>query len=223
MKKILISTSILSANFAYIGEEVKNVIKAGSDIIHFDVMDNFYVKNLTFGPVIYEAIRNYGINAPIEIHLMTRLSKRLILEFIEKGADCIIFHPEICKDTNQILKLIKTNGCKSGIAFNPNVSLSFLESSKKYLDIALIMSVNPGLGGQKFIESSLKKISEARKIIKKTGEKILLSVDGGINSRNVAKIVSSGPDILVIGSAIFNSSNYKTEIKKIRNYFNIKY
>jgi ribulose-phosphate 3-epimerase len=219
MSKALIAPSILSADFARLGEEVESVLKAGADIIHFDVMDNHYVPNLTFGPMICEALRKYGISAPIDVHLMTKPVDGLIASFAKAGATYITFHPEASLHVDRSLQLIRDHGCKAGLAFNPATPLDCLEYVWEKLDLILLMSVNPGFGGQKLIPRVLSKISEVRALIDSENSKHqpLLEVDGGINLDNFGKVARAGADIFVVGSAIFNhKGQYKDIIGKMR-------
>ncbi|QJC36628.1 ribulose-phosphate 3-epimerase [Enterobacteriaceae endosymbiont of Donacia simplex] len=215
MKNNLIAASILSANFTYLGKEIKDVLKAGVDIIHFDVMDNHYVPNLTIGPLVLKSLRENGIKCIIDVHLMTQNIDNLIIEFIKSGANSIIIHPESSYHLDKSISLIKNYGCKAGLALNPSTSLNCLEYLIHKLDLILVMSVNPGFEGQKFLSHIYKKIIQVEKIIHK--KNILLEVDGGININNIKKIAISGANVFVIGSAIFKSKipYYKT-IKNIR-------
>ena len=223
MKKAIIAPSILSADFARLGEEVDAVLKAGADIIHFDVMDNHYVPNLTVGPIVCESLRKYGIKAPIDVHLMTKPVDRLIIDFAKAGATYITFHPEASEHVDRSLKLIIDCGCKAGLAINPSTSIDCLEYVAEKLSLILLMSVNPGFGGQKFIASALPKISEVRNLIQSKANtnnsaSPLLEVDGGINLDNIKKVAMAGADIFVMGSAIFNAKDtYKATIAKIKN------
>lgn len=220
----LIAPSILSADFARLGEEVAKVLEAGADIIHFDVMDNHYVPNLTVGPIVCKALRQYGITAPIDVHLMTKPVDRLIVDFAAAGATYITFHPEASEHVDRSLQLIIDNGCMAGLVLNPATSIDCLEYVWDKLSLILLMSVNPGFGGQKFIASTLPKIKKVHDlIIKKADSKIipkLLEVDGGINLDNIQQIAEAGADICVMGSAIFNAkTDYKTTIDDIKKLF----
>ncbi|ANF17236.1 ribulose-phosphate 3-epimerase [Buchnera aphidicola (Schlechtendalia chinensis)] len=215
--KILLAPSILSADCSRIGEEIKNVLKSGGDIIHFDVMDNHYVPNLTFGPMVLQSIRNFGITSIIDVHLMVTPVDSLIVQFSKAGADFITIHPESTNHLDRSLELIKSCGCKAGIAINPATSLGVLEYVIEKLDIILLMSVNPGFSGQEFIPSTFKKLLKVRKLIDKSNRKIFLEVDGGINLTNIQKVASYGANILVIGSAIFKSKSYLKTIKEMRD------
>ena len=218
--KPLIAPSILSANFARLGEDVKDVLDAGADIIHFDAMDNHFVSNLTFGPLICEALRKFGIKSPIDVHLMMEPVDNIIPAFIDAGASYISFHPEATINVEKTLDFIRENGCKSGLAFSPAASLDILESVIEKVDIILIMSVNPGFGAQKFIPSSLTKLSQAKKIIQSSGRNIRLEIDGGVNIENISEIAAAGADTFVAGSAIFGSDNYTSTITSMRNKIN---
>jgi ribulose-phosphate 3-epimerase len=211
-----IAPSILSADFARLGEEVEAVVKAGADWIHFDVMDNHYVPNLTIGPIVCKALRAHGISMPIDVHLMVKPVDRLIDDFIESGASSITFHPEASEHVDRNLQQIRDGGCKAGLVLNPATSLSYLEHVMDKLDIILLMSVNPGFGGQSFIKSTLTKISAVRKLIDDSRCPIRLEVDGGINVDNIGDIGLAGADTFVAGSAIFNQSNYKKAISELR-------
>lgn len=211
-----IAPSILSADFARLGEEVEAVVNAGADWIHFDVMDNHYVPNLTIGPMVCKALRVHGISTPIDVHLMVKPVDRLIDDFIESGASSITFHPEASEHVDRNLQQIRDGGCKAGLVLNPATSLSYLEHVMDKLDIILLMSVNPGFGGQSFIKSTLTKISAVRKLIDDSRCPIRLEVDGGINVDNIGDIGLAGADTFVAGSAIFNQSNYKKAISELR-------
>ncbi|AMA64880.1 Ribulose-phosphate 3-epimerase [Candidatus Arsenophonus lipoptenae] len=216
MKKFLIAPSILSANFACLGDEIEKVIQAGADIIHLDIMDNHYVPNLSFGPIICKSLRNYGINIPIDVHLMAKPVDRLIPNFAKAGATYITFHVEASEHIDYTVQLIKEYGCKAGLAFNPTTSLHYLDYIIDKLDIILIMSVNPGFGGQTFIPQTIKKLQKVSKVIKDNNYNILLEVDGGININNIINVVNAGANTFVIGSAIFNTKDYKSVINAIR-------
>ena len=216
MSKYLIAPSILSADFARLGEEVRNVVAAGADIIHFDVMDNHYVPNLTIGPLICEAIRPH-VNVPIDVHLMVKPVDRIIPDFAKAGANIISFHPEASDHIDRTLSLIRDQGCKAGLAFNPATPLHYLEHVMDKVDLILIMSVNPGFGGQSFIGEALKKISLVRELINASGRDIMLEVDGGIKVENIAAVASAGADTFVAGSAIFGKPDYKAIIDAMRS------
>ena len=216
MTEFKIAPSILSADFARLGEEVEAVLAAGADIIHFDVMDNHYVPNLTIGPMVCKALRDYGITAPIDVHLMVSPVDQLIGDFAKAGASYITFHPEASNHVDRSLQLIKDAGCKAGLVFNPATPLDALSHVMDKLDMILLMSVNPGFGGQSFIPSTLSKLSEARELIDSTGRDIRLEVDGGVTTANIREIAQAGADTFVAGSAIFNTDDYKTVIDKMR-------
>lgn len=211
-----IAPSILSADFARLGEEVDNVLRDGADIVHFDVMDNHYVPNLTIGPLVCEALRNHGVSAPIDVHLMVKPVDRIIPDFASAGASYITFHPEASEHVDRSLGLIKESGCKSGLVFNPSTSLNYLEHVMDKVDMILLMSVNPGFGGQSFIPSSLDKLRSVRRIIDNSGRDIRLEIDGGVKIDNIREIAEAGADTFVAGSAIFNTNNYKTTIDAMR-------
>jgi len=217
MKDFLIAPSILSADFARLGEEVTSVLEAGADVVHFDVMDNHYVPNLTIGPMVCGALRNHGITAPIDVHLMVSPVDQMIVDFAKAGASYITFHPEATGHIDRSLQLIRDHGCKAGLAFNPATPLHCLEYLMDKLDVILLMSVNPGFGGQKFIPSTLRKLTQVRKLIDESGHKIRLEVDGGVGVQNIREIAEAGADMFVAGSAIFNSEDYAETIKAMRN------
>ena len=216
MKDFLIAPSILSADFARLGEEVDNVLAAGADVVHFDVMDNHYVPNLTIGPMVCKALRNHGVTAPIDVHLMVKPVDRMITDFAEAGASIITFHPEASEHIDRSLQLIKSFGCKAGLVFNPATPLHYLDYVMDKLDVILLMSVNPGFGGQSFIPSTLDKLREVRQRIDASGLDIRLEVDGGVKTSNIREIAEAGADMFVAGSAIFNANDYPTVIKEMR-------
>tara|TARA_R110002095_G_scaffold202040_1_gene183269 strand:- start:770 stop:1438 length:669 start_codon:yes stop_codon:yes gene_type:complete len=216
MTDFLIAPSILSADFARLGEEVEQVLAAGADVVHFDVMDNHYVPNLTIGPMVCKALRNHGVTAPIDVHLMVKPVDRMIGDFIEAGASYITFHPEASEHIDRSLQLIREGGCKAGLVFNPATPLHCLEHVMDRVDIILLMSVNPGFGGQSFIPSTLAKLKQARALIRASGRDIRLEVDGGVGVGNIAEIAAAGADMFVAGSAIFNTPDYAATIAALR-------
>ena len=215
-KTSLIAPSILSADFARLGEEVDNVLAAGADIVHFDVMDNHYVPNLTIGPMVCKALRNHGVTAPIDVHLMVSPVDRMIGDFAEAGATYITFHPEASDHIDRSLQLIEAAGCKAGLVFNPATPLHYLEHVMDRLDMVLLMSVNPGFGGQSFIPHTLEKLKAARKMIDDSGFDIRLEIDGGVKVDNIGEIAAAGADTFVAGSAIFNAPDYATTIAAMK-------
>ena len=216
MKDAWIAPSILSADFARLGEDVSRVLEAGADIVHFDVMDNHYVPNLTIGPLVCEALRQFGIQAPIDVHLMVKPVDRIVPDFAGAGASYITFHPEASEHVDRTLALIRDSGCKSGLVFNPATPLDYLRHVLDKVDMVLLMSVNPGFGGQAFIDSTLDKLKEARRIIDDSGRDIRLEVDGGVKVDNVGAIAAAGADTFVAGSAIFGSRDYAATIDAMR-------
>lgn len=213
MQPFAIAPSILSADFARLGEDVDKVLAAGADIVHFDVMDNHYVPNLTIGPMVCSALRKYGVSAPIDVHLMVSPVDRIIGDFIEAGATYITFHPEASQHIDRSLQLIRDGGCKAGLVFNPATPLEVLKYVMDKIDMVLLMSVNPGFGGQKFIPGTLDKLREARALIDASGCEIRLEIDGGVNVKNIREIAAAGADIFVAGSAIFNAPDYAEVIR----------
>lgn len=217
MNENWIAPSILSANFAKLGEEVDNVLKAGADVVHFDVMDNHFVPNLTIGPLVCEALRKHGVTAPIDVHLMIEPVDRIIPDFAKAGASYITFHPEASVHVDRTLQLIHDCGCKSGLVFNPSTPLHYLDYVMDKIDMILLMSVNPGFGGQSFIPSALPKLREVRKRIDDSGLNIRLEIDGGVKVDNIRDIKAAGADTFVAGSAIFSQPDYKAVIDAMRS------
>jgi len=211
-----IAPSILSANFAKLGEEVESVLRAGADVVHFDVMDNHYVPNLTIGPLVCEALRKHGITAPIDVHLMVSPVDRIVPDFAAAGATFISFHPEATEHVDRTIELIREHGCKPGLVFNPATPLDYLDYTLEKLDLVLIMSVNPGFGGQKFIPAALRKLREARERIDASGRNVRLEIDGGVKVDNIGEIARAGADMFVAGSAIFGSKDYAATINAMR-------
>jgi len=223
MNENLIAPSILSADFARLGEEVDNVLASGADIVHFDVMDNHYVPNLTIGPLVCEALRKHGVTAPIDVHLMIKPVDRIVPDFASAGASYITFHPEASEHVDRTLQLIASEGCKAGLVFNPATPLDVLEHVIDKVDMILLMSVNPGFGGQSFLPSALDKLRKARKLIDESGRNIRLEIDGGVKVENIGEIHAAGADTFVAGSAIFGAARdqdpnrYDTVISAMRN------
>jgi ribulose-phosphate 3-epimerase len=223
MRDYLIAPSILSADFARLGEEVNDVLASGADIVHFDVMDNHYVPNLTIGPLVCEALRKHGVKADIDVHLMVKPVDRIVPDFARAGATYITFHPEASEHVDRTLQLIKNEGCKCGLVFNPATPLDYLKYTLDKVDMVLLMSVNPGFGGQSFIKSALDKLKEARKLIDASGRKIRLEIDGGVKVDNIREIAGAGADTFVAGSAIFGAAKagdqnrYNSVVKAMRD------
>ena len=221
-KDYIIAPSILSADFSRLGEEVNSVLKAGADWIHFDVMDNHYVPNLTIGPMVCQSLRDYGITAPIDVHLMVKPVDQLIKSFSKAGATYITFHPEASDDVDRSLDLIKDNGCKAGLVLNPDISIEVLDGFLDKLDMILLMSVFPGFGGQEFIDSVLDKVTKMRSIINKNNLKTRLEIDGGIKLENIREVADAGADTFVSGSAVFGESDYSEIIQKMRDSLKVE-
>lgn len=217
MRDYLIAPSILSADFARLGEEVDAVLAAGADVVHFDVMDNHFVPNLTIGPMVCQALRDYGITAPIDVHLMVQPVDAIVPQFAKAGASIITFHPEASTHIDRTLQLIRDQGCKAGLVFNPATPLHYLDYVMDKVDIILLMSVNPGFGGQSFIPSTLDKLREVRARIDQSGRDIILEVDGGVKTDNIRAIADAGADMFVAGSAIFNQPDYSQVIRQMRD------
>src|SRR5690242_6183529 len=215
MADFLIAPSILSADFARLGEEVDAVLKAGADIVHFDVMDNHYVPNLTIGPMVCEALRKQGVTAPIDVQLMVKPVDRIVPDFAAAGATYIQFHPEATEHIDRTIELIREHGCKPGLVFNPATPLNYLDYTLEKIDMVLLMSVNPGFGGQKFIPTALRKLAEARRRIELSGRAVRLEIDGGVKVDNIREIAAAGADTFVAGSAIFGSKDYAETIREM--------
>lgn len=222
MQPSWIAPSILSANFATLGAEVDAVIEAGADLVHFDVMDNHYVPNLTIGPLVCEALRKHGVQAPIDVHLMVKPVDRIVPDFAAAGATYISFHPEATEHIDRTIELIREHGCKPGLVFNPATPLDYLDYTLEKLDLVLLMSVNPGFGGQKFIRGALSKLALARKRIDASGRPVRLEIDGGVKVDNIGEIARAGADTFVAGSAIFGSKDYKATISAMRREIGAK-
>ena len=216
MQPTVIAPSILSADFARLGEEVDNVLAAGADWVHFDVMDNHYVPNLTIGPMVCQALRRHGVTAPIDVHLMVEPVDRIVPDFAEAGASLISFHPEASRHVHRTVQLIRSHGCQAGLVLNPATPVEVLDWVLEDLDMVLLMSVNPGFGGQAFIPSTLDKLRAVRAMIDKTGKPIRLEIDGGVKADNIGEIAAAGADTFVAGSAIFNAPDYQEVIDKMR-------
>ena len=217
MQTTVIAPSILSANFARLGEEVDNALRAGADWVHFDVMDNHYVPNLTIGPLVCEALRNHGVTAPIDVHLMVEPVDRIVPDFAKAGATLISFHPEASRHVHRTIQLIKASGCQAGLVLNPGTPLWHLDHVLEELDMVLLMSVNPGFGGQGFIPSALDKLRAVRERIDRTGRAIRLEIDGGVKPDNIAEIAKAGADTFVAGSAIFGQPDYADVVKRMKD------
>jgi ribulose-phosphate 3-epimerase len=217
MQTTVIAPSILSANFARLGEEVDNVLRAGADWVHFDVMDNHYVPNLTIGPLVCEALRKHGVTAPIDVHLMIEPVDRIVPDFAKAGATMITFHPEASRHVHRTVQLIKSHGCQAGIVLNPATPVEVLDYVLEELDMVLLMSVNPGFGGQAFIPSTLEKLRVVRERIDRSGKKIRLEIDGGVKPDNIAEIAAAGADTFVAGSAIFGQPDYAGIVKRMKD------
>jgi ribulose-phosphate 3-epimerase len=220
VNKYLIAPSLLSANFAKLGEEAEQVLAAGADLLHLDVMDNHYVPNLTVGPLVCEALRKFGIKAPIDVHLMTNHVDKLIVEFAKAGASYISFHPEASLHVDRSLHLIREHGCKAGLALNPATSLHQLDYVLDKLDLVLVMSVNPGFGGQAFIPAALEKIKALKMFLTKAPNPVTIAVDGGVKVENIASIAKAGAEMFIAGSAIFNQASYADTIQQMRKQLN---
>jgi ribulose-phosphate 3-epimerase len=217
MPNFIIAPSLLAADFARLGEESSKVLQSGADMLHLDVMDNHYVPNLTVGPLVCEALRNYGITAPIDVHLMVRPVDQLIMDFAKAGASHITIHPEATDHVDRSLELIRQHGCQAGLALNPGTGLHHLEHLWDRLDLILMMSVNPGFGGQKFIPATLEKLAKTRELIKASGKKVLLAIDGGIKVDNIFEVAEAGAEMFIAGSAIFTQPDYAKVITEMRD------